>query len=117
LRSELNYQESHLDDGTRLVELGGELDLSTASAEVQELLEECAESACHVALDLSGVTFIDSAGLALLVKTDRRLSAAGRRLVLLRPHPNVQRILEITGLDRRLPVEPSWSGAGPPAGQ
>ncbi len=59
------------------------------------------ESACHVVLDMSQVSFIDSTGLGLLVRTDRRLSAAGRRLVLLRPHPNVQRVLSVppdTGL-------------------
>jgi anti-sigma B factor antagonist len=94
------------------VTLGGDLDLSTAGAEIEELLEECTESACHVVLDMSQVTFMDSTGLALLVKTDRRLSAIGRRLVILRPHPNVQRILEITELDQRLRVADSWSGGG-----
>ena len=110
MSTELNYQESHLGDGTRLVTLGGELDLLTAGAEIEELLEECAEGACHVVLDMSQVTFIDSSGLALLVKTDRRLCSAERRLVILRPHPNVRRILEISGLDQRFWIRDSWSG-------
>ncbi|HWC27833.1 MAG TPA: STAS domain-containing protein [Solirubrobacteraceae bacterium] len=107
-----SYRESYLRDGTRLVTLGGELDVFTAGAEVQELLEECAEGACHVVLDMSAVTFIDSSGLALLIKTDRRLSAADRRLVVLRPHPNVRRILELTGLDQLLSVADSSTDCG-----
>ncbi len=117
MSTELNYGESRLDDGSTLVTLGGELDLFTAGAELEELLEECAEGACHVVLDMSEVTFIDSTGLALLVKTERRLSAARRRLVILRPHANVRQVLELTGLDQRLAIADSWpDGDAPPSG-
>ena len=108
MSTDLSYRTSSLQDGTSLVTLGGELDLATAGAELEELLEECTENACHVVLDMSQVTYIDSTGLGLLVKTDKRLSAAGRRLVILRPHPSVRRILEITGLDRHFRVAESW---------
>jgi len=103
-----NYRESELGDGTRLVTLGGELDLSTAGAEVRELLDECADSACHVVLDMSGVTFIDSAGLGLLVRTHKRLRAVNRRLVTLNPHTNVQRTLKLSGLDQILQIVDRW---------
>ena len=108
---EPDYRESELVDGTKLVTLGGELDVFTAGAEVRELLEECAESARHVVLDMSQVTFIDSAGIGLLVKTHRRLADIERRLVMLRPHPSVRRIIELTGLDQVLAVADTWPEA------
>ena len=112
-----SYRESHLRDGTRLVTLCGELDVFGSAAEVQGLLEECAESGWHVVLDMSQVSFVDSAGLALLVKTHRRLSAADRRLVVLRPHPNVRRILDLTGVAEVLAVADSWPDCGAVLGE
>ncbi len=112
-----SYRESHLRDGTRLVTLSGEFDVFGSGADVQELLEECARSACHVVLDMSQVSFIDSAGVALLVETHRELSAADRRLVLLCPHPNVRRLLELTGLVEVLTVANSWSDCGAALGE
>ena len=112
-----SYRESHMRDGTRLVTLCGELDVFGSAADVQELLEECAESAWHVVLDMSQVSFVDSAGLALLVKTQRRLAAADRRLVVLRPHPNVRRILDLTGLTEVLSVTDSWRDCGAVLGE
>jgi anti-anti-sigma factor len=113
MSSELNYRESRLADGTRVVTFRGELDLSTAGPVLEELLEECVESASHVVLDFSEVDFMDSAGLGLLVKTERGLSAVGRRLVVTRPHANVRRILELTGLDQRLAIADTWSEGDP----
>ena len=96
-------------DGTRVVILEGQLALASAGPVLEELLEECVESGSHVVLDFSEVDFMDSAGLGLLVKTERGLSAVGRRLVVTRPHSNVRRILELTGLDERLAIVDSWS--------
>jgi len=107
LSNELNYRESRLADGTRIVTLGGQMDVFTAGAELEELLEECVESASHLMVDMSQVSFIDSIGLGLLVKTARRLSASGHRLAVLRPHANVRRLIEITGMERWLAVDSS----------
>jgi len=109
--NEPDYRESELVDGTKLVTLGGELDVFTAGAAVRELLEECVESAYHVVLDMSQVTFIDSAGIGLLVRTHRGLADVDRRLVLLRPDPNVRRIIELSGLDQLLAIAEFWPAA------
>ena len=109
MSTELTYRESRMADGTRVVTLEGQLALSSAGPVLEELLEECVESASHVVLDFSEVDFMDSAGLGLLVKTEKGLSAAGRRLVVTRPHSNVRRILELTGLDQRLAIADTWS--------
>lgn len=53
-------------------------------------------------IDLSGVDFIDSSGLHLLLQTHQALEAAGAALVLLAPHEPVKGLLALTGLDRYL---------------
>jgi anti-sigma B factor antagonist len=52
----------------------------------------------RVVIDCSGMTFIDSAGLALLVDVQRRLAARGGELVLRGVRPASRRIFEITSL-------------------
>ncbi len=58
----------------------------------------------HVVLDLGDLDFLDAAGLAVLVRADERFRATGARLVLTGLRPAQQRLLELTGLDRRLDV-------------
>lgn len=53
----------------------------------------------HVAVDLSGVRFVDSMGLTALVRSYKSLKQVGGTLLLLRPSPPVLRVLAITGLD------------------
>lgn len=50
-------------------------------------------------IDVRSVRYIDSVGLGLLVYAKHILDADGRQLCLLvQPHSNVERILDITGL-------------------
>jgi anti-anti-sigma factor len=51
-----------------------------------------------VVLVLSGLGFIDSSGLRVIITADRDLAAQDGRLVLRAPSDNVRRLLEITGL-------------------
>jgi anti-sigma B factor antagonist len=58
----------------------------------------------HVVLDLSDLDFLDAAGLGVLVRADARFRSTGARLVLTGLRPAQLRLLELTGLDRRLDV-------------
>ena len=49
-------------------------------------------------LDLSGVTFLDSTGIGVLVRARNRLLAAGGELILRSPSGIVRDVLEIVGL-------------------
>lgn len=86
------------DDGTTLV-LRGELDASNASA-VTERVEACAGEVVH--LDLTGVTFMDSSGLAALIQAQRRLRTGGRRLAITETSEPVQRVLDLAGVAEHL---------------
>ena len=71
----------------------GELDAAGGTALRGPLLAACRTGA-EVEVDLSRVTFIDSAGLGLLVAADRLLRREGRQLVLLAPHTRVRAVLD-----------------------
>jgi stage II sporulation protein AA (anti-sigma F factor antagonist) len=51
-----------------------------------------------VVLDCSGVTFMDSMGLRVLVELWRGVTEAGHRFALARPSTSVTRVLELAGL-------------------
>jgi anti-sigma B factor antagonist len=57
-----------------------------------------------VHLDLSGVNFCDAAGLSAFLAADRLLRATSRRLNLIRPSPQIRRLLTITKLDEILAI-------------
>ena len=86
------------------VEVGGELDLITAPHLTDALNREL-DLGRDVLLDLSAVSFIDSAGLHAIILAARRATARGQNLAL---HPvlprQTRRLFEITNLHRLLPV-------------
>jgi anti-anti-sigma factor len=91
------------DHEVALVVLRGELDITGLAAiepELERLAEEPGVEA--VTLDLRQLEFMDSSGLRLVVMTDQRLRAAGRRLILVRGAEAVQRVFEITRMGERL---------------
>jgi anti-anti-sigma factor len=104
-----------------LVRVHGEVDLSNAhevSAEIGILM---GQDAHRLVVDLSDITYLDSAGVALLLRLAERLRARRRQLHLVVPRGSpVRRVLDFTGLPRVIPLEArledalARSGAGPP---
>lgn len=82
--------------------LVGELDLPAADSAF-DAIDRAARDAGELILDLSGLTFIDSSGLRLVV----RLAAGAReeafRLSIVRGSDQVQRVFQIVGLLEALP--------------
>lgn len=58
-----------------------------------------------VVIDATGLTFIDSSGLSVLVGAAKRLAADGRFLVLRNVRAPILRVLQITSLDTIVRVE------------
>jgi anti-anti-sigma factor len=80
--------------------VSGELDFSSAPA-LRDVLHDAVDDVNGVlAVDLSGVTFIDAAGLGVLVGERQRLEARGGAMALSGARPIVARLLELTGLAR-----------------
>jgi anti-anti-sigma factor len=85
--------------------LTGELDPHTAPMLADELDGLEAEGSRTIVLVLSGLGFIDSSGLRVLIAADRDLTERGGSLVLRSPSETVRRLLEITGLDEHLTTD------------
>ena len=98
------------DDGLIVVSLAGELDLYNAHEVRDALLQCCAESPERLVVDLSGVTFIDSTALGVLIEARARL-ANRRGFLLAAPGIETRRALEVSGLDRHFVVHESLDDA------
>jgi anti-sigma B factor antagonist len=92
-------------DGIRVVAVQGELDLNTAP-KLEEMLNRAVDGGGSLVVDLSGCDFIDSTGVALLIRTWQSLGdgASPRRFVLSCPNRQVRRLFEITGLDDQIQI-------------
>jgi anti-anti-sigma factor len=77
---------------TRWVTLTGEFDMECAPVLSEELDRVAARPTRAVVLDLSGLTFIDCAGLRAVFNFTDRVRALGWRLRIIRPPPHVERI-------------------------
>ena len=86
-----------------IVALTGELDLATADEVEKELARVEATDAESIVLDLSGLTFMDSTGVRLVVNAHTRSRADTNRLTLKRGPAGVQRVMELSGVDVLLP--------------
>jgi anti-sigma B factor antagonist len=80
--------------GTCVVSLAGELDSSNVDTVSERLATVVADRPERVIFDLAGLRFMDSAGIAVLIRT-----AADVDTVQIRdPSPIVKRVIEVTGL-------------------
>lgn len=91
-----------LSDWVALVCVSGELDLYTSERLHQSIEEAASVGADTVLLDLSGVGFIDSTALGVIVQETTRLEGRGISLSLVTDDPRTRRVFEVTGLDRVL---------------
>ena len=94
-----------------LVSLAGECDLHTGRQLRDALTSEVSRGARRLILDLSGLAFMDSTGMQVLLGARTVLSVRGGTLVLVSPQPVVARILELTGADQLIPVYATVSEA------
>jgi anti-sigma B factor antagonist len=97
-------------DGATIVHLAGELDLYNAHTVREALIACCEESPDRLVVDLSGVKFIDSTALGVLIEARTRL-ANRRGFMLAAPGLETRRALEISGLDKHFTVHESLDDA------
>jgi anti-sigma B factor antagonist len=97
-------------DRSVVVSLAGELDLYNAHEVREALLECCAEAPDRLVVDLSGVTFVDSTALGVLIEARTKLENR-RGFLLAAPGLETKRALEISGLDRHFAVHDSLDAA------
>lgn len=96
-------QSEELGENVQAITVRGELDMNTAPELERSLAGALADPQAAILLDLSECEFIDSTGIALIVRTWQRLDRAGGdgegRLVLCSINHQVRRLLQITGVE------------------
>jgi anti-anti-sigma factor len=93
----------HLDGATRL-RLEGDLDLLASDELAKVLLPLCERPGAVVEIDLTAVRFLDSTGIALLLRSHRRAGASGGKVVVTGANGPVERVLHATGADEILGI-------------
>jgi anti-sigma B factor antagonist len=105
--------ESVRDERHAVVMVAGDLDAASAPRLHDELVVLADAGVERIVLDLRRLTFVDSFGLGVIVTAKKRLSQDGNSLCLVAEpdQRTLRRVLEITGLDRVLPVHATVSDA------
>jgi anti-sigma B factor antagonist len=92
------------DGGERIVRLRGELDIHSAP-DLERVLLRSRPTGQRVVLDLSGLEFMDSTGLRVLLRA-RSAAAEGRWEIFVRDvPPTIRRLFDMTGVHDALPPE------------
>lgn len=99
---EFEVRVETLRGGGSVVRVTGELDMATSSELESEL--ERANAGERVVVDLTECTFLDSTALRVLLAGASRSEAGGGALELVAPDERVRRVLEIAGVETKIPI-------------
>jgi len=101
-------------DATRALVLRGELDISTADRLQDTVTRLCVAEGVHeLTIDLRGLAFIDSSGLAAMVYTSRLCERYECELSVIPGSRSIQDVFELTGLTELLPFRSDGDTASP----
>jgi stage II sporulation protein AA (anti-sigma F factor antagonist) len=109
--------DSEFQGATLVITVQGDLDIVT-SEQFDEYLAQARQQHSHLVLDLSGVEFMDTSSLAVIVSHWKALTSHGGTLALAGARYRQTKTLWITGLAQRLPLYDSVADAvqaAPPA--
>jgi stage II sporulation protein AA (anti-sigma F factor antagonist) len=96
-----------LPDSTMRITIRGEIDLSNVAAVEQNMLDAISNQLSEVVVDLSGVTYVDSAGLRVLFTLGTRLEALQIRFRLVVPLDSPpRRVIDLSGIGSVAAVQP-----------
>ncbi len=96
--------ETWCDKGRAVVEVEGELDLFTAPVLRDVLTKLSDDGRYFLAVELSGLKFLDNSGLGVLIGGAKRVVAGGGGLCLAGASDRVVKLLRVTGLLRVMPA-------------
>ena len=96
---------SYLQDNQLTVLLTGELDHHSAKAYITAInakIEAYSPATCN--LDFSGVTFMDSSGIAVVINALRTMNAYGGNLTVSSPQAQVMKVFRASGIDKLINI-------------
>lgn len=93
------------------IHIGGEIDLATCP-QLQAIVVDLVDRGCHqLIVDLEQVSFLDCAGIRVLVDARCRVQEHGGSVRLVRPRPPVWRVLTLTRMTEVFPIDTSFGEA------
>jgi anti-anti-sigma factor len=107
----VDLEEENLDEATSLVAVSGELDGTTTSELRRRVDAALAGGRTKIVVDLTGLTHMDSSGLAELISCHQRAQGLQGGLALVVPSTAVRRTLEIRGVNHLFTIVDSRADA------
>lgn len=95
----------------RILSIDGELDMQNVPLVREQLAAVVDQKIPHVLLDLTGLSYVDSSGLALFIENLQRIQAYGGKLRLFGLRDAVRQIFEISRLDQVFQIFPDKDAA------
>ena len=111
MRAEANDPTTTRCGDVAIVTVRGDFDLALCLKVAPEINAVLRSPARAVVIDLEAVSLLDSSGIGLLLNAFRRLDKGGRTLAIVCPPGPARRPIELTGLDRQLPMHDTRQGA------
>jgi anti-sigma B factor antagonist len=108
---EFAIEDRRAGEGLHVVSVRGEIDLFTAPEFKQRMGRPIDDGIKRLVVDLSGITFIDSSSLGVLIGAHRRLKQRGGSLVVVCDNEAIVKTFKITGLDGVFTLVPSLDDA------
>ena len=101
----IQFKEIRVDNEISHVALSGRLDISGIQDIEMKFTSVVANRGKAAIIDLSGVTFLASLGMRMLLSAAKQLKRENAPIILLSPTTLVKEVLEIAGFDSILPIE------------
>jgi len=100
----VNFSEEFLENGLLKISLSGSLDAPGAMGVEEQFQNRLNQQGGNVIVDLSGLEYISSYGLRMLLMAAKGLHDRGGGLYLAAPSPHVMEVIKMAGYDTMFPV-------------
>ena len=106
-------ETKQLESGIAVISISGRLALGGETGKLDAALTELlTQGHRHVVLDLTGLDYVDSSGLGMLVDCLTRIKKAGGEMKVAGPNARIRRILSMTGVGSMLSLYESVAATG-----
>ncbi len=105
---ELIWSDSN---GMHVLKVSGSLDSNTAPEMIQSIETYLKDHPKSLVIDFSGVDYVSSAGLRVVIKTNHTQTAAGDKMILCGLKDYVQEVFEMSGLSKILDIRDNIESA------
>jgi len=100
----MEFTATEMKNGVTLLQLRGRMDIMGVNTIETKFSGYCSGDSPKVLVDMSGVDFLASIGIRLLVTNAKSMFSRKGKMVLLNPAPDVMGVLEMTDIPAIIPV-------------